>query len=64
MQAAVQVEKLVKRFDRTFVVDDIPSAVPQGEWFGPTVPAGAGHTKTFPILSTRLFHRRSLGLES
>jgi ABC-2 type transport system ATP-binding protein len=52
--AAVQVERVVKRFGAVTAVDDVSFAVPPGEIFGLIGPDGGGKTTLFRILATLL----------
>ena len=54
MTPAVEVSRLVKRFDGLTAVDDLSFAVAPGELFGFLGPNGAGKTTTINILCTLL----------
>src|SRR4051812_33501271 len=54
MSAAVEVERLTKRFGATVAVDAMSFDVVEGELFGVLGPDGAGKTTLFRVLATLL----------
>jgi len=54
MNATIQVENLVKRYEKTIAVDNVSFAIPEGELFGLLGPNGAGKTTIINILATLL----------
>jgi ABC-2 type transport system ATP-binding protein len=54
MKATIQVENLVKRYEKTIAVDSVSFAIPEGELFGLLGPNGAGKTTIINILATLL----------
>jgi ABC-2 type transport system ATP-binding protein len=52
MKPAINVQNLVKRYEKTVAVDGISFSIPEGELFGLLGPNGAGKTTIINILAT------------